>query len=509
MRPLSKSKIIAFRQCPKRLWLEVHRPELREDSSSTKASFQVGYQVGDVARKIYDPEGLGALIDIEKEGFNASFARSAELLSTSQAPVFEAGFKAAGSLAFADVMLPELRNGKTVWKMVEVKSSTSVKDYHRDDIAVQSYVARASGVELKSVSLAHIDNTWVYQGDGDYSGLLKENDLTAETFARSEEVKGWIADAQAIVAQPTEPEKEVGPQCSDPFDCGFYKYCYRDIPQPEYPLDWLPRFHAKKRKQLAEQSVDDLREVPDDILSDLQGLVKEHTLNNSVFFDAEAAAADLAPYGFPAYFLDFESNQLPVPIWKGTWPYQKIVFQFSLHTLSESGQLTHTAFLDLSGNDPREAFTKALILACGESGPVFVYNQGFEKGRISELAELYPDQAPALLSINDRVVDLLPIARKRYYHPSMQGSWSIKAVLPAAIPDLSYDALDGVHDGGGAMSAFIEAIHPKTSTERKAEIENQLLAYCRLDTFAMVRLWQFFSGRNEVPLQDVQIGISL
>ena len=234
------------------------------------------------------------------------------------------------------------------------------------------------------------------------------------------------------------------------------------------------------------------------ILTGRQCLVKEHTLNDSVFFDAAGAASDLVPHGFPAYFLDFETNQLPVPIWKGTRPYQKIVFQFSLHTLSESGQLEHAEFLDLSGNDPREAFAMALISACGESGPVFVYNEGFEKGRISELAAFYPDLAPALLAINDRVVDLLPIARRRYYHPSMQGSWSIKAVLPAAICDLSYDALDGVHDGGGAMSAFVEAIHTGTSPERKAEIENQLLAYCRLDTFAMVRLWQFFSGRNDV-----------
>ena len=502
MRHLSKSKIIAFRQCPKRLWLEVHRPELREDSSGTQASFQVGYQVGEVARRIYDPEGLGALIDIEKEGFNAAFDRSAELLATTRAPVFEAGFKAAGSLAFADVMLPESLDDRTVWRMVEVKSSTSVKSYHHDDIAVQTFVAQASGVPLKSVSLAHIDSSWVYPGGEDYRGLLKENDLTAEAFARTEEVKGWIAEAQAIVAQETEPDKEVGAHCSDPFDCGFCKYCYRDIPQPEYPLDWLPQFHAKRRRQLAEQAVDDLRGVSDDILTGRQSLVKEHTLNHSVFFDASGAAADLAPHGFPAYFLDFESSQFPVPIWKGTRPYQKIVFQFSLHTLSESGQLAHTAFLDLSGNDPREAFSKMLISACGESGPVFVFNQGFEKGRIKELAALSPELAPALLAINDRVVDLLPIARRRYYHPSMQGSWSIKAVLPAAIPDLSYDALDGVHDGGGAMSVFVEAIHPETSTARKAEIENQLLAYCRLDTFAMVRLWQFFSERNQVPLVD-------
>ena len=133
---------------------------------------------------------------------------------------------------------------------------------------------------------------------------------------------------------------------------------------------------------------------------------------------------------------------------------------------------------------------------------MFVYNAAFERTRIRELTERYPALAEPLLAINARVVDLLPIARNRYYHPSQQGSWSIKAVLPAAVPELSYDALDGVQEGGAAMEAFVEAIQPTTSEERKSEIERQLLAYCRLDTFAMVRLWQFFSGRDETAPQD-------
>ena len=257
-----------------------------------------------------------------------------------------------------------------------------------------------------------------------------------------------------------------------------------------------------KRERLAEQGVDDMRGVPDDILSEKQALVKEHTLANTVFFDAAGAAADLAPYGFPAYFLDFETIQFAVPIWKGTRPYQQITFQFSLHTLAESGQLSHTAFLDLSGDDPSERLARALITGCGENGPVFVYNAAFEPTRIVELAEWYPDLARPLLGINARIVDLLPIARNRYYHPSQQGSWSIKPLLPAIAPQLSYDKLDGVADGVMAMDAYCEAIQPGTSEERKSEIKKQLLTYCQLDTFAMVRLWQFFSGRNGSPLQQ-------
>ena len=499
MRTFSKSKLLALRQCPKRLWLEVHRPDLREDSAATEASFQIGHRVGDIAQRLYDPEGLGALIEVATEGFDAAFKRSAELLASSRQPIFEAGFSAGGAMAFSDVMLPVQEDGTTLWRMVEVKSATSVKDYHRDDVAVQAFIAQTAGVPLQSIALAHIDNTWVYPGDEDYRGLLKENDLTAEAFSRTEEVKVWIAQAQSVDALPSEPEMAIGAHCDTPYACGFYDYCSRNEPKAEFPVYWLPYFGAKAQ-QLAAHGVIDLVDVADNLLNAKQQRVKDHTLAGTVYFDAEGAAADLAVHSLPAYFLDFETIQFAVPIWKGTRPYQQNTFQFSLHALSESGQLDHTEFLDISGNDPSESFAQTLIAVCGTSGPVYVYSAAFETSRMSELAARYAQFSDALLAINARVVDLLPIARERYYHPSQQGSWSIKKVLPAVVPELRYDALDGVQDGGGAMDAFLEAIHPDTSTERKNQIEQQLLAYCKLDTYAMVRLWQVFAGRTDLSL---------
>ncbi|MDP2370605.1 DUF2779 domain-containing protein [Rhodoferax sp.] len=499
MRTFSKSKLLALRQCPKRLWLELHRPDLRKDSATTDAGFQVGYQVGDVARQIYDPQSVGAVIDIGVEGFNKALARSAELLLTAQ-PVFEAGFSAGGALAFADVMLPQDVAGRRVWRMVEVKSSTSVKDYHRDDVAVQAFVAQTAGVALESIALAHIDSSWVYPGGGDYRGLLRENDLTTEAFARAAEVKGWIVQAQRVDALETEPEMEVGPHCDDPFECGFHAYCSRDVLTAQCPVQWLPRLGAAKALELAKRGVTDMRDVGDELLNAKQQRVKAHTLANTVFFDATGAAADLSGHDLPAYFLDFETIQFAVPIWQGTRPYQQHCFQFSLHALSESGQLDHSGFLDLSGDDPSAQFAHALIAACGEHGPVYVYNAAFETSRINELAVRHPDLAERLLSINARVVDLLPISRERYYHPNQQGSWSIKKVLPAVVPELRYDDLSGVQDGGMAMEAFLEAIHPNTAAERKHEIAQQLLAYCQLDTYAMVRLWQVFAGRADLAL---------
>ncbi len=502
MRVLSKSRPIAFRQCPKRLWLEVQRPELREDSAGTLASFQVGHQVGDVARRVYNPASTGSVIDIKAEGYDGAFARSAALLADSQQPIFEAGFKAGGAMALADVMLPAVMDGERAWRMVEVKSATGVKDYHRDDVAVQAFIARASGVKLQSVAVACIDGSWVYPGAEDYRGLLKETDLTAETLARADEVAGWIGEAQRVVALTEEPGIAVGAHCQVPFSCGFCGYCNRAKPQPEYPVDWLPGLSAAKRGGFLKEGIDDLRAVADELLTEKQRMVKGQTLAGTVFFDEAGATADLAAHGFPAYFLNFETIQFAVPIWRGTRPYQQIPFQFSLHVFAEGGSLAQRAFLDLSGGDPSASFARALIAACGASGPVFVYNAGFETARIHELAARYPEFADPLVAINARVVDLLPVARNRFYHPAQQGSWSIKAVLPAAVPELSYETLAGVKDGGMAMSVYCEAIRPDTTAERRREIEQQLRAYCRLDTFGLVRLWQFFTGRNAPALQD-------
>lgn len=494
MRSFSKSRLIAMRQCPKRLWLDVFHSELGVQSMRSEKAFRTGHQVGEVARRIYDPEHAGELINLVPGTLDAAFCRTSELLNGNQ-PIFEAGFSAAGAHAFADVLLPEVGNRRKSWRMIEVKSTTSVKDYQRDDVAIQAFVARSAGIPLSSVSVAHIDSSWVYPGNQDYRGLLTEVDLTDEAFARHDEVTAWVAQAQQVVSESTQPDVCIGEQCGSPFPCSYFEYCSRGQVAAEYPLEWLPRISVTQRRKLAALGIDDLGRTPDNLLNPLQRRVKHHTLDGTVFFDSAGAAATLEPYGFPAYFLDFETIRFPIPAWPGTRPYQQIPFQFSLHVLSESGILTHDEFLDAAGNDPSESFAKTLLSACGQEGPVYVYSAKFEASRIRELALRFPIMGTALMALIERIVDLLPVAQEYFYHPSQHGSWSIKSVLPAAVPELSYTALDGVKDGEMAMDAYLEAIDPETSIERKALIEQQLLAYCRLDTYAMVRLWQVFSGR--------------
>lgn len=162
--------------------------------------------------------------------------------------------------------------------------------------------------------------------------------------------------------------------------------------------------------------------------------------------------------------------------------------------MSEDRNLRHQEFLDFSGEDPSRRFAEALVDACGEQGPVFVYSARFERGRIKELADRFPDLSIRLLVISKRMVDLLDTAARHYYHPSQQGSWSIKKVLPAIAPDLDCGQLDGIQNGEMAMTAFKEAIETCCLLERKTELEAQLRRYCALDTLAIVRVFECFRG---------------
>lgn len=339
------------------------------------------------------------MIDLQTEGVEAAISQTQTLLQSAQ-PIFEAGFCAECARAFADVMVPVRKNGKPMWRMVEVKSSTSVKDYHRDDVATQAFIARSAGVPLAAIALAHIDPSWVYPGGDDYTGLLVANDLTRDAFDRSKEVRGWIAGAQQVVAKKQEPRIATGAQCSKPYESGFLAYCQSVEPQAEQPIHWLPgRSSAQLATHIEAHDIIELCDVPDELLNDRQRRVKTVTLSGRPHFDRTGAARALAAHKLPAYFLDFGTIQFAVPIWKDTRPYQQIPFQFSVHRLSRTGKLEQHAFLDLSGKDPSRAFATALSATCGERGPIFVYNAGFETARIRDAGAALPSSVQVAVGV--------------------------------------------------------------------------------------------------------------
>ena len=490
---LSKSRLIAWKQCPKRLWLQIHKRDLQEESSAAKSNFQIGYEVGEVAQGLF-PDGI--LIGNDDD-LNAALAATKSVTAAyTDRPIFEATFQHDGVLVRADLLLPT-PNG---YRMVEVKSSTSVKPYHIDDCAIQAWVLQQNGIALASIELAHIDTAFVYMGDGNYQGLFHHANLDEMVYPLLALVPDWIAEARRTLLSD-EPATAPGAQCDDPFECPFKAYCNRNTTQPllpAYSLDVLSRMRATTKDELRGKGFDDALKVPEQYLNETQRRIQRVSQTGLAELTQEAAH-ELAALPYPRYYLDFETINLAVPRWALTSPYStQVPFQWSCHVEREPGQLQHSMFLDVSGNDPRRACAETMIVALGTDGPVFVYYQAFEKGRVAELAVLFSDLAPALHAINARIVDLLPLAKLSYYHPDMKGSWSIKAVLPTIAPDLDYTRLV-VGDGGDAQAAYREILHPNTPDVRKHELTKGLREYCTLDTLAMVRLAWFLAGNIEPP----------
>jgi len=298
------------------------------------------------------------------------------------------------------------------------------------------------------------------------------------------------------------PSIDVGDHCYSPNECPFLGFC---APQdgPEYPVTILPRAGSAVQG-LLQEGFEDLREVPEDRLSNENHLrVWRITRNGQFEIDPDAAAV-IAGYSFPRYYLDFETVAFPIPIWAGTRPYQPVPYQWSLHIETKDGTLRHCEFLHLTGNAPMRQVAEGLIAAAGKTGPVFAYGT-FESSRLEDLAAWHPDLSPKFDAIRSRIVDLLALTRRCYYHPEMKGSWSIKAVLPTVAPDLKYEGLE-IQNGDMAQAAYLEAIDPETKPERREAIRGFLLEYCGRDTEGLVRLVRFFG--NSLAVTSSGRGIS-
>ncbi len=474
---LSKSKILLHRQCPKRLWLQVHKPELAEVDPAAEARFRDGNKVGDVARQLYPG---GDFIDTLNR--KEALARTASALESGHKPIFEAAFLHNDVLVRADLLVPEASG----YRLVEVKSSTSVKDYHLEDITVQTWVMQQAGLAPSRCMVAHIDNSFVYPGNSKYQGLLKEESVDLEVRDMIAEVPDWIAAAQSTLERSEEPGVVPGEQCSHPFPCDFANYCSPPETDVAFPVEILP-YGKKMVEQLRAEGYRDLRDVPEEKLSNPKHIrVHRVTKSGQAELDQEAIDA-VRELPYPRYYLDFETIAFSVPVWAGTGPYKQLPFQWSCHIENSDGVLTHKEFLDISGGDPRRAFAETLIEAIGTSGPIVVYNAPFEGSRMKELAEAFPDLAAQLLAGVNRLFDLLPLARNHYYHPAMKGSWSIKAVLPTIAPELDYSNLTVSH-GGMAQDAYLDLIGHEMSAGDKEGLRKALLAYCEQDTLAMIRV---------------------
>jgi len=395
-------------------------------------------------------------------------------------------------LVRADVLIR--RDGR--YRMIEVKASTRVKDSHVTDAAIQTWVARGTGLDVERVELAHIDNRFVYPGGGDYHGLFAHADMTEAVLPLQEQIPGWVAAAQRDLAGPM-PDVAVGAQCHGPFECEFLAYCAPDT--TEFPVELLPN-SSKLARQLRGEGMADLRDVPLERLSrEDHRRIWRATTSGEAELDASASAT-LKALPWPRWFLDFETVGPAVPLWPGTRPYQKIPMQWSCHRQDADGTLTQLPpYLDTTGADPRRAFAQSLVNAIGDDGIIMVYNATFERSVLMQMAEAFADLAPALRAMAARLFDLLPFAREHYYHPAMMGSWSIKRMLPTIAPDLDYGNLESVQSGDMVEPVYFEMVAAATTAERRRALEAALLTYCARDTLGMVRVADYFAAPRRVP----------
>jgi hypothetical protein len=475
---LSKSLFIRGLQCHKSLYLHKHHPELKDGIPPLReALFESGFEVGIIAQRLF-PGGLN--IPYDPDNYEKQVELTREAIEKGITTLYEAAFQFDNVFVKVDI----LHKGKDGWNLYEVKSSTSMKDVYTPDAAVQYYVVKGSGLPISRVLLVHINNQYVREGDIEVDKLFTINDVTCEVQQMQNTIEGEL-DTQKTMLRGDIPRIDIGPYCHNPYDCDFMGHCWKHIPDGSV-------FSIKGSKAfpftLYNRGIIHLKDVPVHMLSANQRLQIEATLEKKIVISKESIKDFLDTLWYPLYFLDFETFSTPVPLFDGTRPYQQIPYQYSLHVLENEGStLKHHEYLAPPGVDPRKELAVKLLSEIPDDACVIAYVAGFEKGILKNLAEYFPEFKTKINRITENMADLaLPFRERNLYHWQFNGSYSLKAVLPALIPDLTYDNME-IHNGGMAMQAYTEmqVSHDQTEIER---IRKALLEYCKLDTLAMVRI---------------------
>jgi predicted RecB family nuclease len=480
---LSKSRFLAGLQCRLRLWYQCYQPQLAgEISPGKQALFNTGHEVGRMATRLY-PGGI-----LIKEGYRrhdqAARSTAAFMQDAKTRALYEAAFVFEGVRVRVDILE---RADATSWNMIEVKSSTSVKKIYCSDVAVQHFVLRGCGVKLNTSGLLHLNNQYVYDGQElHWDSLFTFADLTEHVIGIQAEVADLLNDFNTMLAAGQAPDINPSRHCLKPYGCEFWDHCTQKM--PEFWVLNLNGISQAHLSELAAEGVDDIRDIPDSFkMTGIQKRIQASVSTQKEYIDP-MLESELNAVIYPVHFLDFETMGSAIPRYAGTKTYQAIPFQWSNHILQEDGHLEHQEYLCVEDKDPREDFARALLASLGNSGTIFIYTT-YEKEVIRLLAERLPAYRKPLLDTLDRFKDLCDIIRKNYYHPKFHGSFSLKSVLPALRPEMSYKNL-AIREGNQAALEYAQMIDSATSSTQKSKIRKDLLIYCGQDTLAMVRIRQ-------------------
>ncbi|MDK2049890.1 DUF2779 domain-containing protein [Aliarcobacter butzleri] len=482
---LSKSLYTTGIQCSKALWLKKYKSEvLAPNDESSEIRFKTGHTVGELACDLF-PNGV-------KVDFNPNLEQmvkeTKKLLDNGVAVIYEAAFIFENTLVIVDIF--EINsNGVSIY---EVKSSTSLKEIYLHDVSIQYYTLENLGYKIKSANVVYLNSNYIRGDELDIKELFVIEDVTETIKLLQEAVPTNLQIFQTYLAdKETEPNIDIGKHCKNPYECLALDYCWkvqRDI--PDYSIFNIFNLGSKKQVELYFQGIVDVDDIPDSFeMTVNQKAAVDNYKSKQTYIDKTSIKEFLKTLTYPIYHLDFETFQQAIPEFKGLSPYEQIPFQYSLHIEYEDGRLEHKEFLANDEIDPRYELALRLCEDIPKDTTVLAYNMSFEKGVIKRLALLFDDLSEHLLAINENMQDLMiPFQKKWYVIPSMNGSYSIKYVLPSLVPEFekAYKELDGVQNGSQAMNAFSKL--SSLDNKEKQKLRNSLLEYCKLDTLAMVKI---------------------
>uniref|UniRef100_A0A7V2ZHC8 DUF2779 domain-containing protein n=1 Tax=Ignavibacterium album TaxID=591197 RepID=A0A7V2ZHC8_9BACT len=479
---LSKSSFIRGIQCEKHLYLyKYHYEEMDELSEMQKAIFKRGTEVGILAQKLF-PNGINLSPESHTD-YNKAIAETEIQIKSGREILYEAAFQFDEVLSVADILV----NKKSGLKVYEVKSSTSVTDVYLLDAALQYWVIKNSGYKVNDFSIVYINNQYVRKGELDLNQLFVIESVLEEIIPLQKFVGENIERLKKVLSQSEIPKIDIGEHCYNPYVCGFYNYCRKHI--PENSIFDLSGVQLAAKYDMYRKGIVSLNEVTDEIRLPRNAKIQIEVFKNGKnLIDKEAIKEFLQGINYPLYFMDFETFQPAIPMFDNSRPYMQIPFQYSLHYKeNKNSPLQHYEFLAEAKGDPRIPFIEKLLKDSSHKGDILVYNKSFEITRLKEISEVFPEYKLQIEKLIGRIKDLIvPFQKKYYYTNEMKGSYSIKYVLPALVPELNYDAL-AISEGGLASLTF-ESLYEEKDDNVINEKRQQLLEYCKMDTFAMVKI---------------------
>jgi hypothetical protein len=475
---LSKSLFTRGLQCHKSLYLHKYRPELRgEPTPELEALWKSGNAVGDFAHMLFPG---GVIVPFDGLTKDEQLAKTREEIDRGTKAIYEATFSHDDVFVKADIIV---RN-RGYWDLYEVKSSTSVKEHFWDDVAVQYYVLSGCGLPMHKAYLVHINNSCVRDGDIVPEELFAIQDITGVVKEKQASIPEELADMRAML-RGKEPKIDIGPHCEAPYPCDFMDHCWRHV--PDYSVFSL-RGRGIDQWELYRQGVVKLEDVPLDSLNLMQRMQAEYHLGKKFHADPKKIREFLKKVRYPLCFLDFETFNSAIPLFDGTRPYQQVPFQYSLHRIDAEGEdAKHFEYLADPGVDPRKEIAERLVAEIPGGACVVAYNMGFEKLVLRALGESIPKHRKRLNAVTEGMIDPMELFKRRdIYDWQMNGSYSLKSVLPVLVPEMSYKGLE-ISDGAMASEAYF-AMEEIADPAELSRLRKALLEYCKQDTLGLVRL---------------------